>query len=124
MGKYHCTKNDVEDLLGDAVPEDANRNDVLDAVRTADRRVCEVLEEADTTAVDDDVLEGRLQRATTALAAHRLLMRHAENNVDVRLKKDSALDLLDRIRDGVYAADPEPVEEENNEPVEDEEGGE
>jgi len=123
MGKYHCTKNDVEDLLGDAVPEDANRNDVLDAVRSAHERVDAVVKRSDTSRVDDDVMAGRLNLATTGLAAHKLLMRSGEMDKDIRLRHTKAIGLLERIDDGYYAADDaEPAD--NNEPVEDEEGGE
>jgi len=134
MGKYYCTREDVEILLGDAMPEDANRNDVLDAVRTAHDRVANVVENADVTRVDGEVMAGRVNLATSALAAHRLLMRSGIMDLDIRTRKRQAIVLLERIQNGEYAADEEPDEADTEEPVEgddeepvegeDEEGGE
>lgn len=112
MGKYLCTREEVEEALGDSMPEDANRNDVLDAVKKADERINSVIDGSDTGAIDDDLLARRANRAAVALAAHRVLMREAEMDPDVRLEKEAALDFIERVQNGTYA---EPEEAEENE---------
>lgn len=112
MGKYNCTREDVEEVLGDALPEDVNRNDILDALRHADERVSEVVEQADASALDAGVLERRMRRMTANMAAHRVLLVAGELDPDVSLKHRSSLDNLARIRNGAYAGEEPAAEEE------------
>lgn len=123
MGKYYCTRHDVEDVLGEAMPQNANRNDVLDAVRAAHDRVAAVVEDADTGRVEEDVMARRLNLATAGLAAHRLLMRAGIMDLDIRTRKRQALALLERIQNGEYAREDVPVVEEEDEPTADEADG-
>lgn len=110
MGKYLCTYNDVDELLGEERPEDASRSDLNDAVKLVDTRLNDVLEESDVSGIDEEVLAERLERAAASMAAHRVLLRAGERNDRVRLAKEAALDLMERIRDGAYAGDGEPEE--------------